>query len=200
VSHLELPGELTQPVLSNRERLFVVAGGQLVAFDPEDRSVVWRQNARYAGLSEDGEWLVAESKRELLWLDPSTGAELQRVALPDDGSDVPALSNAGVAMVPLVCGDLMVASPSGVAPARVTVTVAPLWRPTWNEHSQVVLTASGNGTVSAVDLSAWHTALPPDSDADASSKPPSGASSRVEAAPHPEEIEAKATGSAGGGA
>jgi hypothetical protein len=197
VSHVELPGELTQPALSSRERLFVVAGGQLVAVDLGDRSLVWRRNASYAGVSEDGEWLVAESKRELLWLDPATGAELHRVALPDDGSDAPALSNAGVAMVPLVCGDLLVASPGGVAPARVTVTTAPLWRPTWNERSQVVVAASGNGTVSAIDLAAWQTALPRDSQVHSSPDTRFGASPRDDAAPHPAEVKAKATGSGG---
>jgi hypothetical protein len=207
--HLELPGELTQPVLSSRERLLVVAGGQLVAFDLEDRSVAWRRDARYAGLSEDGEWLIAESGRELIWLEPSTGAELHRVALPDDGSDVPVLSNAGVAMVPLVSGDLVVAAPSSVVGvdvaggggpfARVTLATAPLWRPVWNERTQLVVAASGNGTVSAVDLTGWHTALAPDADGDTSPELRSGAS-RDEAEPHAPEVEARAMGSAGGGA
>lgn len=204
VSHLKLPGELAQPVLSSRERLFVVAGGHLVAFDLEERSEAWRRKASYAALSEDGEWLVAEAGHELLWLDPTGGEELHRVMLPDDGSDVPALSNTGVAMVPLVSGDLFLAAPRGVAgvdgaSARVTVAAAPLWRPTWNERTRVVLAASGNGTVNAVDLAGWH-AAPPESDGDISSEPRSSASPRAEVEPHAADVEAKATGSAGGGA
>lgn len=214
VSHLELPGELTQPALANRERLFVVAGGQVVAFDLEDKSEVWRRNASYAGLSEAGEWLIAESGRELAWLEPSTGAEVHRVALPDDGSDVPAVSNAGVAIVPLVSGELIVASPTGVprgktggsiigdsgASARVMVTAAPIWRPTWNERTRVVVAASGSGTVCAIDLATWHPALPTESDEEVSPLPRNGASPRHEGEAHSAEVEAKVTGSAGGGA
>lgn len=204
-TRVDLPGELAQPVLSNRDYFFVVAGRELVAFDLGDRSVVWRRNARYAALSDDGERLVAEARGELHWLDPATGAELHSVALPDNGSDAPALSNAGIAMVPLVSGELFLAAPGRVAgervgTARVTVTAAPLWRPTWSERRQTVLAASGNGTLCAIDLGPWHTALRPESDGEAAPEPRSEVSPREEAEPRSAEVEAKVMGSAGGGA
>lgn len=202
-SQLGLSGELTQPVLSNRDHWFVVAGGQLVAFEKGEQ-VAWRRQARHAALSADGRWLLAEADRELVWLDPSTGDELHRSGLPGDPSGAPALNDAGVGMVPMVSGDLVIARPGAATPARVSVAASPLWRPIWNERTQSVAVAAGSGAVGGIGLAEWSAAAPRES-----GRPPepgaapgsrTGQPSPVQTQRLPLGVEAKAAGSAGGGA
>jgi hypothetical protein len=155
-SRIELSGELRHPALSSSDHGFAIADGQLHALDANGESIAWRRGARHAALSRGAEWLVVEVERVLSWLSPRTGEELHRIALPDDPSDPPVLSDDGVIMVPLVSGDLFLARPGGSALARIGVASGPLWRPTWNEHTHQLAVASGSGIVKSIDLRGWH--------------------------------------------
>jgi hypothetical protein len=150
-----MPGVLTQPLLSSLEHWFVVVGEELLAFHAKDRAVAWRTAARHAALSVNLEWMLIERQRELVWLAPQTGDELHRVTLPAEPSAAPALTNAGLALVPMVSGELLVLEPSGSLRARVGVASAPLWSPNWSERTQHVTVAAGSGVVAGIDLRGW---------------------------------------------
>jgi hypothetical protein len=150
-----MPGVLTQPLLSSLEHWFVVVGDELLALDVKDRAVAWRARARHAALSVNLEWMLIERQRELVWLAPQTGDELHRVTLPGELSATPALTNAGLALVPMVSGDLLVLEPSGMLRARVGVASAPLWAPSWSERAQQITVAAGSGVVAGIDLRGW---------------------------------------------
>ncbi len=154
-SRVDLPGVLTQPLLSGRDHWLVVVGEELLALDVKDRAVAWRTAARHAALSANLEWMLIERQRELVWLAPQTGDELHRVKLPGEPSATPALTNAGLALVPLVSGELLVLEPSGRLRARVGVASAPLWAPNWSERTQQATVAAGSGVVAGIDLRGW---------------------------------------------
>jgi len=155
VSQLPLGAPLRQPVLLGLEHRFAVSGGELLAFDDQPKpALVWRAAARYVAASENGEWLVVEDQGQLRWLSPRTGEQLDSVSLLGDASAPPALTNAGVAIVPLVSGELLVAARQG-ATLRFKVAASPLWGPNWNEHGQRLVVAAGSGSVANVELGAW---------------------------------------------
>jgi PQQ-like domain len=155
VSQLELPAPLRQPVVLGLEHRFAVTGGELLAFDEQRKpALAWRAAARYAAASENGEWLVVEDQGQLRWLSPRTGQELDAVSVPGDPSAPPALTNSGVAILPLVSGELLVASRQG-ATLRFKVAASPLWGPSWNEHGNRLVVAAGSGSVASVELGGW---------------------------------------------
>jgi hypothetical protein len=141
--------------LANVDHWFVVARGELLALDVKDKAVAWRGSARHAALSANGRWLIAEIERELLWLSPRTGEVLHRVGLPGPLSQAPTLSNSGMAVLPMISGDLLVAEPQSWAYARVKVASGPLWAPVWDERTEHVTVTAGSGTVSSFDLHGW---------------------------------------------
>ena len=199
VSRVDLPGALTQPLLSSFEHWFAVVGGELLALGVKDRAVAWRTAARHAALSANREWLLVERQGELVWLAPQSGEELHRAALPGEPSATPALTDAGLALVPMVSGELIVLEPGGKLRARVGVDSAPLWAPSWSERAQQVVVAAGSGVVASIDLRGWPQARV----GNGAERPPEPEPGRVLEAPavRPSNgSEARAAGSAGGGA
>jgi hypothetical protein len=157
-ARLPLPGSPTQPVLSADDRLWVVSAGEVLAFETQPRlQVVWRAPACRAALSADGQWLLVESEGELTWRAARSGELRHRVQLPEEASAAPALTNAGVALIPLVSGELLLFAPGSSQSARVRVGPAPLWRPLWDEARRRVLVSAGSGTLVAIDLGGWPT-------------------------------------------
>lgn len=155
-ARLPLPGSPTQPVLSAGDRLWVVCAGELLAVETRPQlQVVWRAPARRAALSADGQWLLIESKADWAWRAAGSGELRWRAQLPDQTSAAPALTNAGVALIPLVSGELLLLAPGGAASARVRVGPAPLWRPLWDEARQRALVSAGSGALVAIDLGGW---------------------------------------------
>ena len=76
---------------------------------------------------------------------------LGRASLPDDVSAAPALTNAGIALVPLVGGELWVVDPLASSAVRIGVGRSPPWAPVYDESSGSVTVAAG-GSVSAIAL------------------------------------------------
>ena len=183
VARLELDAEAAQPLLGGKGHWFAVTRGGIAAFDLTSRELVWSAQAQRAALSEDERVLVVQRERELCWLSPQTGAELRRAPLPGEVSALPVVTRSGVAVVPLVSGDLVVIEPHSGRVARVKVAPAPAWSPVWSEQSRR-LTAAAGGVVVGVDLSAWSAAWSPGSEG---------------AEPPPAESEGAATGGAAGG-
>jgi hypothetical protein len=155
VSQLPLPGPLSQPVLASVDHWFVVARGEILALDAKDKTIAWRGSARHVALSANGRWLIAEIERELLWLSPRTGEELHRVGLPGQLSEAPTLSNSGMAVLPMISGDLLFMEPQSGAHARVKVASGPLWAPVWDEATETVTVTAGSGTVASFHLHGW---------------------------------------------
>ncbi len=158
---LELEGGLSQPLLASEEHWYAVAKGQLSAFDRADGSVTWRAPARHAALSADAELLLVEAGGQLIWLSPRTGHEEHRLPFDGDSSAAPVLTNGGIALIPMVSGELLVADPHASLVARVRVASSPLWQPSWSERSQRATVASG-GVVVEVDLRGWPSAAKED--------------------------------------
>lgn len=151
-----LPGNPSQPVLSAGDRLWVVAQGELLAFATQPGlEVVWRAPARHAALSADGQWLIVEAEAELTWRAAGSGELRHRAQLPDEPSAAPALTNSGLALVPLVSGELLLIGLGSSQSARVRVGGAPLWRPLWDEARQRVTVAAGSGALVSIDLGGW---------------------------------------------
>lgn len=155
VSRAELPGVLDQPILAAGEHWFAVAGGEVLALPiGDERRVAWRAEARHAAVSGSGEWLVVEARRELSWLSPKTGLRSYSLVLPDEPSALPSVNDRGVAMVPLVSGELFIAEPVNGSSSRLRVAAAPLRAPVWNGRTGSAI-AVGSGVVVAVDLRDW---------------------------------------------
>jgi hypothetical protein len=154
VARLALDSGLIQPLLGGKDHWFAVTRSGLFAFDVATRALAWSGSARRAGMSADERTLVVEGNRELAWLSPHTGAELHRVRFSGDVSAPPVVTNGGMAVVPMVSGDLLVVEPHGTWMARVEVERAPAWFPIWSEPSRRVTAAAG-GMVVGLDLSAW---------------------------------------------
>ena len=152
---LPLPAPLRQPVLSSPERVYAVVDAELLAVQSSGvPRVEFRAEAQAAALSTNAEWLVVQWHRQLRWVSPGTGQVLFAAELPGEASGVPAVTNSGVALVPMVAGDLMVLAPGQRRSARVSVGSAPVWPPLWDERNQRVLVAS-SGVVAAIDLAGW---------------------------------------------
>jgi len=151
-----LPGSPSQPVLSAGDRLWVVAQGELLAFATEPGlEVVWRAPARHAALSADGQWLIVEAEGELTWRAAGSGELRHRAQLPDEPSAAPALTNTGLALVPLVSGELLLIDVGSSQGSRVRVGAAPLWRPLWDEARQRATVAAGSGALVSIDIGTW---------------------------------------------
>lgn len=161
-TRLELRSALSQPLLGGAERWFAVTADGIAALDVETRELLWSAPARRAALSEDQRSLVVEADRELRWLAPETGEVLGRAPLAGDVSAPPALTNAGVALVPLVSGELWLAHPLAPQAARVAEPLAPQaaligigqappWAPVYDEASARVTVAAG-GVLAALEL------------------------------------------------
>jgi hypothetical protein len=159
VTRAALPNALSQPVLAGAEHWLAVVRGEILALPiGDERRVAWRAEARHAALSSSAEWLVVESRRQLAWLSPKTGQPQHSLELPEEPSAPPSVNDRGVAMVPLISGELFVASPSAPG-ARAKVAVAPLRTPVWNERTGNVV-AVGGGVVMALDLRDWPAPAP----------------------------------------
>jgi hypothetical protein len=154
VVHLGLESSLRQPLFGGPSHWFAVTRAGLSAFDVVTHALAWKAPARRAALSADERFLVVELDRELVWLEPQTGVEVHRARLPDDASAPPVVTNAGIAVTPLVSGDLIVTEPRSGRTERVGLTRAPAWPAVWSEASQRV-TAAAAGVVVGIDLSAW---------------------------------------------
>jgi hypothetical protein len=154
VARLELPAPSEQPLMAGQTHWYSVTGAGLAALDAFTRTLAWTLPARRAGLSPDGRALVIESAGELIWLEPASGWPLHRMQLPATTSAAPAVSNSGIALVPLVSGGLLALDPATQRLARIAVGSAPAWPPVWNEAGRHVIAAAG-GDVVRVDLSGW---------------------------------------------
>jgi putative pyrroloquinoline-quinone-binding quinoprotein len=151
VVHLGLDGSLVEPLSGGRSHWFAVTRAGLAAFDVATHALAWKAPARRAALSADERFLVVEVERDLVWLAPRTGLELHRAHLPGDASAAPVVTNSGIAVTPLVSGDLLVVEPRSGRSERIGVTPAPLWAPVWSEPSRRV-TAAAAGVVVGIDL------------------------------------------------
>jgi hypothetical protein len=151
VVRLALDSGLVQPLLGGKAHWFALTRSGLFVFDVTTRALVWNGPAQRAGASADEQTLVALVDRELAWLSPHTGAELYRVRLTGDVSAPPVVTNAGMAVVPMVSGDLLVIEPRSTWLARVEVARAPAWFPVWSEPSRRVTAAAG-GMIVGLDL------------------------------------------------
>jgi hypothetical protein len=154
VARLALDDVAVQPLLGGQERWFAPTRAGIAAYDGATHARLWSAPGQYAAVSADEKTLVVASGRELVWLSPETGEERQRLPLPDDVSAPPVLTNIGIALVPLVSGDLLVLDAATRRRVSVRVAPAPVWSPVWSERSQRVTAAAG-GAVIALDLSAW---------------------------------------------
>lgn len=154
VARLPLDGVPSQPLLGGAERWFAPTRAGVIAYDAATRARLWSSPGQHAALSADEKGLIVASGRELSWLSPETGQPRKTLPLPDDLSAPPVLTNAGVALVPLVGGDLLLVDGTTSRVARVRVAAAPVWSPVWSEQSQRVTAAAGGGVVT-LDLSAW---------------------------------------------
>jgi len=151
-----LPGAPSGPLSSSAERLSLVAGGELLTYETSaSRALSSRTPARAGALSPDGASLIADTGAELVWLSARTGQTLGRVPSVEETSFAPALSNAGVAFLPLMSGDLLLVALGGAVSARIHVGPAALLRPIWSEAQRRVTIAAGSGVVAAIDLGAW---------------------------------------------
>lgn len=149
-------------VLSVGERLWLVLAGELHALEPGDsRVVAWSVPARQAAVSADGEALLIDTGSELRWLSARSGETVYRAPLPETVSAALALTNAGVALVPLASGELLLASPGSAELARVRVGAAPLLRPIWSETAGQATVASGDGALVVLQLRGWSVLEPP---------------------------------------
>jgi hypothetical protein len=149
-------------VLSVGERLWLVLAGELHALEPGDsRVVAWSVPARQAAVSADGQSLLIDTGSELRWLSANSGETVYRARLPEAASAGPALTNAGVALVPLVSGELLLASPGSAELARVRVGAAPLLRPLWSEAAGQATVAAGDGALVVLQLRGWSVLEPP---------------------------------------
>jgi hypothetical protein len=157
VARLSLDGVPSQPLLGGAERWFAPTRAGIAAYDGSTRARLWRTPGQHAAVSEDEKALIVASGRELFWLSPETGEERHRLTLPDDVSAPPALTNSGVALVPLVSGELLLMDAAANRVAVVRVAPAPVWSPVWSEQNQRVTVAAG-GVVVALDLSTWQPA------------------------------------------
>jgi hypothetical protein len=154
VARVALDGVPSQPLFGGAERWFAPTRAGITAYDGSTRARLWSTPGQHAAVSADEKALIVASGRELFWLSPETGEERLRMPLPDDVSAPPVLTNAGVALVPLVSGELLLMDAATSRVARVHVAPAPVWSPVWSELSQRVTAAAG-GVVVALDLSAW---------------------------------------------
>jgi hypothetical protein len=183
LARLELAAPSEQPLLGGKAHWYAVTRAGIAAFEVSTRAPAWMVPARRAGLSADERSLAIEIEGDLVWLEPASGRELHRVRLPEAASSPPALTNSGIALVPLVSGGLLVIEPHTQRLARLALGAAPAWPPVWSESSRRVIAAAG-GDVAGIDLSGWVGPLdggPPESDAppgDAPSEPRPGDDAR----------------------
>lgn len=138
------------------ERVWVLLAGELHALEPaESGGVPWSVPARQAAVSADGDTLLVVTGTELRWLTARSGEDIYRAPLSEAVSAAPALSNEGLALVPLVSGELLLASPGHGALANVRVGGAPLLRPVWSESTGRASVASGDGALLTLQLRGW---------------------------------------------
>jgi hypothetical protein len=154
LARLDLAAPSEQALLGGKAHWFAVTRAGIVAFDVSTRAPVWTAPARRAGLSADERALVIEIEGDLVWLEPASGRELHRARLPEAASSPPALTNSGIALVPLVSGGLLVIEPHTQRLARLALGAAPAWPPVWSEVNRRVIAAAG-GDVAGIDLSGW---------------------------------------------
>lgn len=164
VARLELAEAVEQPLLGGKGHWFALTRAGLAAHDVATRAQVWAAPARRAGLSADERALVIEVDAALVWLEPSTGRELHRVQLTADTSGAAAVTNSGVALVPLMSGRLLVVEPARGHQALIALAPAPASLPAWSEASRRVTAAAG-GDVLGIDLSEWVVPLRAEPDA-----------------------------------
>jgi outer membrane protein assembly factor BamB len=161
VARIDLRAPLVQPLLGGIDRWFALTSEGLAAFDASSHALLWSAPARRAALSADERSLLVEADGELRWLSPRTGEVLGRAPSFGDLSAAPALTNTGVAVVPMVAGHVRLVEPLGVGElpgevqaveiGAVEVGPAPLWAPVHDEAWGRVTVAAG-GSVVAFDL------------------------------------------------
>jgi outer membrane protein assembly factor BamB len=152
---VSLPSELAQAPLFAGSLWYAVAGGELIAFDIDSQHVAWRCPALRAGVNPAGNTLVLERSGTLVWLAADTGRSLHELALPAPGSAPPALTDAGVALVPTASGVLFVLEPRSEDVVPVRVSWAPLRTPIYDAVARHALVTGGDGVITAVDIGHW---------------------------------------------
>jgi hypothetical protein len=151
-----LPGAKDVQVLAAGERLWLLLAGELHALEPgNSRSVAWRVPARHAAVSADGELLLVQTEAELRWLSARSGETEYRSPLFAAVSAAPALGNDGLAIVPLVSGELLIASPGNAELVRVRVGSAPVLRPVLREPLGQAIVAAGDGALISLQPRSW---------------------------------------------
>lgn len=152
---LPLAGSELQ-LLAAGERTWLLLAGELHALQPgSSRVVSWSVPARQAAVSADGEMLLVDTGAELRWLNARSGESVYRAPLSEAVSAPPALGNDGVALVPLVSGELLITRPGHVEPGRIRVGSAPLLRPLWREPTGQATVAAGDGALVSLQLRGW---------------------------------------------
>jgi putative pyrroloquinoline-quinone binding quinoprotein len=151
---VNLPGELAQPALFAGALWLAQVSDELLAYDT-DSQIVWRSAGQRAGVNAAGNLLVHERAGSLLWLATDTGRVLHQVDLPFAASAPPALTDAGLALVPTASGVLLVLEPSSAEVVPVRVSWAPLHTPVYDPVARQALVTGGDGLVTAVDIGHW---------------------------------------------
>lgn len=183
---IELADEPAQPLLGGKEYWYAVTRVGLAAFDVTTRSLEWTAPARRAALSADQRLLLLEVEGELVWFTPESWRERHRVRLSGEASGPPVVANSGVALVPMMSGELLVIDPQSGRRARVDVGPGPVWPPVWREASQHVTAAAAGGVVD-IDLSRWSGSVEGAGDVGRNEVPNEPAGDAVPGAePHPE--------------
>jgi outer membrane protein assembly factor BamB len=154
VARIALPAVLTQPLFGGRERWLALTRSGLMAYDARTHASLWSTSAQRAALSPDQRTLLIESDGELCWLSPQTGLRYARARLPSEASAPPVVTDGGIALVPLVSGELFVVDPSAERTASLRVAPAPAWSPVWDAQAHRAVIAAGD-VVAAFDLSDW---------------------------------------------
>jgi outer membrane protein assembly factor BamB len=152
---VSVPGELAQPPLFAHDHWFAQGADELLAFDKDGQTVVWRSAGQRAGVNAAGNALVLERAGSLVWLAPDTGRVLHQLDLPMAASAPPALTDEGVALVPTVSGVLLVLQPEPRDVVPVRISWAPLRTPIYDPVARQAVVTGGDGVITAVDIGHW---------------------------------------------
>lgn len=176
-----LEGGLLQPLLGVAGVWLALTPEGLTALDAATSAALWRAPAQRAALSADGRHLLVESRREVTWRSPETGEERHYMWLSAEATAPPGVTNAGVAVVPLISGDVWLGEPTTGRAATLAIARAPVRAPVMDESRGRCLVVSGRALV-ALDIAGWEQ-VAADAEAKAVSSGASPSPPAVEAAP-----------------
>lgn len=152
---VSVPAELLQPPLFGDGRWFAQLANEVVAYDRESRTLLWRRPGQHLALNAAGSVLVLEQEGALVWLATSSGEGLHRRLMPAAASAPPALLDSGLVLVPTASGVLFVLEPEPAEIVLVRVSWAPLQTPVYDAISRQAVVSGGDGVITAVDLGRW---------------------------------------------